>query len=310
MKTIQTILFFLLLTLNLPLYSQCSGHPDYAPLMAFYNATNGPNWIVNDGWEEGAAGTDCNPCNNWYGVFCENNRVTLLFPTDNNISGNIPSEISGLTELIGMILPRNNLTGNIPVSLGSLAKLKILALDANNLTDTIPYSLGNLVKLENFDLSENNLTGPIPSSLGNLNALLLCDLSYNNLSGCIPEELQNLCSLNLPNYILSGNNDLSTENWANFCNNQEGMCGTSAVSSEYQASIIPFPNPTNDLLKLRNSSGKKIKYTKFINNFSQTYSATIERENYIDIKHLPAGVFFLYVLFEDDSLEIVRIIKI
>ena len=75
-------------------------HPDLAVLVTLYNATDGANWTANTGWVDGAAGTNCVPCD-WYGVICDNNdRVTKLHLGFNNLVGTIPSTISDLTNLI------------------------------------------------------------------------------------------------------------------------------------------------------------------------------------------------------------------
>lgn len=234
-------------------------HPDYAPLMALYNSTNGPGWTNKTGWIDGAAGTNCDPCNGWYGVTCTNGRVTCLdldgSPTcnagfssgGNNLSGQLPSLLTNLVFLENLFLSNNPLGGIIPSEFGDFPNLRILLLqwnslsgsipdnlgNCNSLTDLwivgnpalsgqIPSSLGNLTNLNQLGLGVNNLSGEIPASLGNLTVNLLW-LQQNNLSGCIPEELQNLCST-VTNGNISSNPLLSTQSWANFCSNQQGMC--------------------------------------------------------------------------------------
>ena len=285
MKTTQIILISLFLIINQNLISQCDGHPDYAPLMALYNATNGPNWINNDGWEEGAAETNCNPCNGWYGVFCVNNRVILLFPTDNNLNGALPQEISDLTQLNSIVLSRNNLSGNIPASIGSMTKLKILVLNDNNLTDTIPSTLGNLNQLEDFDLSNNNL------------------------SGCIPESLQNLCNQGIGSYALGGNDDLSTTSWENYCNSQEGICGVSSVSTNHQSKLKVYPNPAKDIIRFNGDTDKIISHVKFTNSRSQIFYGVLNNDNSINISHWPEGVFFCRIFYEDGTTKTIKVIK-
>lgn len=234
-------------------------HPDYAPLMALYNSTNGPGWTNKTGWIDGAAGTNCDPCSGWYGVTCTNGRVTCLdldgSPTcnagfssgGNNLSGQLPSLLTNLVFLENLFLSNNPLGGIIPSEFGDFPNLRILLLqwnslsgsipdnlgNCNSLTDLwivgnpalsgqIPSSLGNLTNLNQLGLGANNLSGEIPASLGNLTVNLLW-LQQNNLSGCIPEELQNLCST-VTNGNISSNPLLSTQSWANFCSNQQGMC--------------------------------------------------------------------------------------
>ncbi|KAL6325055.1 hypothetical protein AAG906_022263 [Vitis piasezkii] len=88
----------------------------------------------------------------------------------------------------------NNLSGEIPIELTSLLKLGTLNLSSNNLGGTIPEKIGNLQWLETLDLSRNKLSGPIPMSMASITFLAHLNLSHNNLSGKIPtgNQLQTL----------------------------------------------------------------------------------------------------------------------
>ncbi|XP_018673490.2 receptor-like protein EIX1 [Musa acuminata AAA Group] len=83
-------------------------------------------------------------------------------------------------------LSNNNLSGEIPRELTSLHGLLFLNLSKNHLRGTIPEKIGSMEQLESLDLSMNNLTGDIPSSLSSLTFLSHLNLSHNNLSGRIP----------------------------------------------------------------------------------------------------------------------------
>ncbi|KAL4317639.1 hypothetical protein S245_053905 [Arachis hypogaea] len=112
--------------------------------------------------------------------------------------------------LKGIDLSSNHLSGDIPSELENLVELVSLNLSRNNLTGKIPSGIGRLLSLESLDLSRNHLFGSIPSSLAQINFLSVLDLSHNNLSGQIPtgtqlqsfnassyEENQGLCGLPL-----------------------------------------------------------------------------------------------------------------
>jgi len=172
----------------------CS-HPDYDALMALYNSTDGPNWTDNTGWMGGAAGTNCDPCNGWFGVTCSGGRVTELGLTSNQLSGSIPAELENLSSLTRLWLDRNQLSGMIPVELGNISSLTRLDLAFNQLSGSIPSELGNLSSLTDLFLYSNQLSGSIPSELGNLSSLAGLYLGDNQLSGSIPSELGNLSSL-------------------------------------------------------------------------------------------------------------------
>lgn len=170
-------------------------------LMAFYEATGGENWTNHENW-----GSDL-PLSEWYGVTTEMiepqtkagepvERVVELELNENNLTGELPAALGGLTELQRLFLPTNQLTGAIPPELGNLINLEDLMLYNNQLSGSIPPELGNLTKLSFLELFSNQLSGTIPSELGNLVNLTYLMLDRNeNLSGTIPVELGNLTNL-------------------------------------------------------------------------------------------------------------------
>ena len=180
------------------------GEQDRAVLIAFYNATNVPDWKFNEGWATEA------PLNEWFGVTTDRDGRVVGYKSNygiacNSISGSIPPVLGNLEKLEFLDLGCNRLTGTIPPELGNLKRLKFLSLRGNYLSGPLPSELGNLVKLEDFHLYFNrNLDGPIPPELGNLAKLDTLILSGNNLSGPIPTELGSLS--NLERLSLSGNN--------------------------------------------------------------------------------------------------------
>jgi Leucine-rich repeat (LRR) protein len=91
-------------------------------------------------------------------------------------------------------LSNNNLSGEIPGNITSHLRLVNLNLSMNHLTGRIPEKIGDLHMLESLDLSMNDLSGPIPQSLSSLTFLSHLNLSFNNLSGKIPNgnQLQTL----------------------------------------------------------------------------------------------------------------------
>ncbi|KAI3468754.1 hypothetical protein Pfo_025417 [Paulownia fortunei] len=96
--------------------------------------------------------------------------------------------INALRLLKAIDLSTNNLTGEIPPEVTSLVGLLGLNLSRNNLVGFIPRDIGQLELLNFLDLSQNNLSGGIPPTLSQLSHLGVLDLSFNNLSGRIPWE--------------------------------------------------------------------------------------------------------------------------
>ena len=163
---------------------------EIAALTAIYNATDGDNWYDRTNWFSDE------PVQFWSGISVDSEgHITELRLWGNNLSGQIPTELSHLTSLKRLYLSSNEFTGTIPEELGSLTGLERLYLGRNQLTGTMPPSLGNLTNLRRLYLSGNQLTGSIPPEIGNLTALELLYLYDNNLTGSIPPALGNLNSL-------------------------------------------------------------------------------------------------------------------
>lgn len=193
-------------------------------LMALYEATGGENWTNHENW-----GSDL-PLSEWYGVTTEMiepqtkagepvERVVELHLSENNLTGELPAALGGLTELRYLNFYYNNLTGNIPAELGNLSKLEGLELLMNSWTGVLPEELGNLKELTYLGISSDNFdeqpfpdwlctltklkdirmlcnfTGNLPAAIGNLTSLWYLDLSSNQLSGELPIELFNLTNL-------------------------------------------------------------------------------------------------------------------
>lgn len=193
---------------------------DSLALVALYNATNGPNWTHKDNWLTG-------PVKTWWGIGTEGCDVIGINLFNNNLSGNIPSEIGQLknlkrlnlrsnklngiistqvgqlTNLIELDLCHNQITGEIPKEIGQLTNLIDLALNFNQLSGNIPEEICQLSNLMGLGLYQNQLSGNIPAKIGQLTNLLNLNLVANQLSGAIPAEIGQLTKLTV--LRLSGN---------------------------------------------------------------------------------------------------------
>ena len=89
--------------------AQTNPSTDRAALVALYNATDGPNWGSNINWLSDM------PLGEWHGVTTNSSgRVTGLDLGINQLSGEIPAELSNLSNLIDLDLYNNQLSGSIP----------------------------------------------------------------------------------------------------------------------------------------------------------------------------------------------------
>ena len=177
---------------------QCPPLTDREALVALYGGTGGPGWTNSNGWVTEA------PLRRWSGVEMDaQGRVVGLDLGYNGLSGPIPPELGGLSNLERLNLYSNDLSGPIPPELGGLSNLERLNLDRNELSGTIPPELGGLSSLQRLNLAWNHLSGAIPPELGGLSNLRWLNLSGNALSGAIPPELGDLADLR--SLYLSGN---------------------------------------------------------------------------------------------------------
>ncbi|PIN26018.1 Non-specific serine/threonine protein kinase [Handroanthus impetiginosus] len=87
--------------------------------------------------------------------------VFLIDLSTNQLSGEIPVELTRLVRLIGLNLSHNNLIGPIPSAIGALKDLDFLDLSRNKLSCSIPPEMANLT-MAVLNLSYNNLSGKIP----------------------------------------------------------------------------------------------------------------------------------------------------
>lgn len=197
--------------------TDCTPVAEREALIAFYKATDGPNWNRNDNWLTNA------PLDEWYGVGLDRaGRVRTLSLAFNGVRGAIPAvlgelsalsvldlngnwglrgpipaEIFNLTGLRELGLYRVGLAGPLPTGIGSLTELRELDLRGTGLGGPLPSELGQLVHLEEFRLAQNDLIGTIPEELGNLADLRFLSLWDNELTGDIPAALGNLTKLEI-----------------------------------------------------------------------------------------------------------------
>jgi len=184
-----------------------------------------------------------------------------LYLMDNQLSGEIPSEIGNLTNLERLFLSNNQLTGYIPAEIGNLTNLENLFLDWNQFTGSIPTEIGNLTNLEDLNFGENDLTGPIPQDIGILTNLKYLNIGENELTGEIPPEIGNLTnleSIHLFQNQLSGEIPSEIENltnliYLNIGENEltgeipEGICALNINWSSVDSSNVSFNISNNQL---------------------------------------------------------------
>ena len=202
-----TALLALALATELPAYAQIDDAPTCSTGTAVPDISDNPG-LVSDceallASRDALAGTATLnwsadvPIEEWDGITVEETpqRVTKLVLDERLLTGNIPAELGGLSELRVLVLNGNELTGEIPAELGSLANLEVLELFKNRLTGSIPSWLGSLSNLKRLWIGHNQLSGTIPPELSSLSRLEELELAYSQLTGPIPSWLGSLSNL-------------------------------------------------------------------------------------------------------------------
>ncbi|MDE2687045.1 MAG: leucine-rich repeat domain-containing protein [Chloroflexota bacterium] len=126
-------------------------------LAAFYNSTDGDNWTNNDKWLSDA------PIGEWHGVTTDaDGKVTRLVLRENNLVGELPTELVGLNRLEVLSLDGNSLSGDVPGNFLYLERLTRLALNRNNLSQFSDH-LFHMPQLSILGLAKNeNLSFSLP----------------------------------------------------------------------------------------------------------------------------------------------------
>ncbi|XVF12749.1 hypothetical protein REPUB_Repub08aG0146200 [Reevesia pubescens] len=105
------------------------------------------------------------------------------------LSGHIPQEIGGMSNLVRLALYNNSLTGGIPSEVVHLKKLRFLSLAQNDLIGEVQFELKkNLPAL--LALGNNHFSGSFPIDIGKCSSLRRVVLSNNLLQGPIPADLK------------------------------------------------------------------------------------------------------------------------
>ena len=266
---------------------------DIEAVVALYNTTDGPNWGNSSGWMKG------DPCQDqWYGLHCINGRIVEINLSNNQLSGQIPLNITLATQLRVLRLYGNSIGGTLPPGLFQMGSLQILNVHTNNIGGTIPNSISglnltqlilsqnqiggtlptvwNCLGLQILAVSFNNFQGPLPPAIGKLAQLVQLILAYNQLNGTFPEDYGNLHKLQ---QLWLLHNAFSSN--ATFPKSWEGL--TSLIDFEADSLVFEFPgwigkdwlNLQTLLLINGNLTGefwpslcllKKIQYLRLFNN--------------------------------------------
>jgi hypothetical protein len=246
---------------------------DSLALVALYNATNGPAWVVDSNWLTTA------PVGQWHGVTVEGGRVTEISMHYNNLDGPLPAEIGDLTAITALLLCCNALSDTIPPTIGNLTQLENFVIETNNFSGSFPAEIANcqnlraiiaytnnftgtfpmpllaLTSLQQLHLGNNQFTGSIPGEINQLTALRVLELDRNEFSGVMPslKDLTNLVECHLAYNNLSGDigdilSDSSNIYYTTFDGNQFTGCYSETLFRADKAEFLNFSDNEFDCL--------------------------------------------------------------
>jgi len=159
-------------------------------LVALYESTIGTNWVRSTNWL-----SDGQYCD-WVGIQCSSEGdVVEIHMENNNMQGELPTELGLLSTLDILAIDANSIHGAIPSEIGLVTSLRYMYIFNNYFSGAIPTEIGQLKMLEELSVSYNDLTGPLPSELGLLENLSEFKAYNNHLTGIIPSELGLLASI-------------------------------------------------------------------------------------------------------------------
>ncbi|GKA32892.1 leucine-rich repeat domain, L domain-like protein [Tanacetum coccineum] len=126
------------------------------------------------------------------------NFTAYLYFVDNSYIDHLSIQWQGklnvFSSILGLLKPidlsSNNLTGQIPNEVTNLHGLLVLDLSKNSLVGEIPRNIGHMTELLTLNLSRNMFSREMPSSMSDMHSLNDLDVSFNNLSGRVPTSTQ------------------------------------------------------------------------------------------------------------------------
>jgi hypothetical protein len=132
-------------------------------------------------------------------------EVTLLtnlleFVADGfQLRGAISDSFSKSPDLQTLIISNNNITGEFPVNFANENPgLQIISFEGNQMTGTIPSSIGRLSNLLFLQIRGNDFSGPIDgATFASTTSLQRLELQYNTFSGSFPESGYSLSDLEI-----------------------------------------------------------------------------------------------------------------
>ena len=174
-----------------------------AILIEFYQATGGPSWNDNHGWDDAALGgmtaAEVDYCD-WYGVVCTGDaEVASLFGINANTRRRELQERTDfamplVNKVVGLELPDNFLQGRTPASLWNLPLLQYLNVDRNTNLQVDLSAAGSAPQLSILKV-QNTATSSLAGLQHASPSLTVLKVTGCPLKSAVPPELVALTNL-------------------------------------------------------------------------------------------------------------------
>ncbi|CAB9517668.1 LRR receptor-like serine threonine-protein kinase [Seminavis robusta] len=161
---------------------------EFGYLKKFYDSTNGNNWKNRGGWM-----VSSNPCDNWYGIQCDNDgKVVSIQLESNGLTGTPSLDIFKLPMLESLSLKDNQVAFSFE-HISQATSLTVLQLSGTNLDSVAGISKAS--SLTELHLTDNSLGGTLSTEILQLTNLRKLYMNFNQLTGAIPPGISALANL-------------------------------------------------------------------------------------------------------------------
>uniref|UniRef100_A0A7S3CV35 Leucine-rich repeat-containing N-terminal plant-type domain-containing protein n=2 Tax=Palpitomonas bilix TaxID=652834 RepID=A0A7S3CV35_9EUKA len=158
-------------------------HVETRALEILFAAMEGTSWKSSISWLNGQ-----HPCasgSSWFGVHCSGSgHVVGISLSKQNLIGELPHGIfSSLQELKFVDISNNNISGELPSDIGSCSKIIFFDASHNSITGYVQDFFGTMDSLRFLFLHHNQFTGSLPSSLVETQTLSVIAIHGNRVEG-------------------------------------------------------------------------------------------------------------------------------
>ncbi len=117
--------------------------------------------------------------------------------SNNQFTGELPSELFNSTLLQELLLANNQLRGTIPSALGGISTLRVFDISQNQFSGVVPSAIRDLRMVERFAVSRNQFSGTLPAEVAQMVNLREFAVDNNAFSGSAPDGLATLGRLQI-----------------------------------------------------------------------------------------------------------------